>query len=135
MPPDRGQRTHWYAKLVGELVHEPLVAVSVAPTAAGPAIRGSTVFDGRSWITAEPPAGRARTVASDASAAAASVQTIVVLRVLRIALSPFVGLTTQRLTRIPRSRRTPYGTFTHVTNPSRGAALEATARARGTLAT
>ncbi len=35
MPPDRGQRTHWYAKLVGEFVHEPLVAVSVAPTAAG----------------------------------------------------------------------------------------------------
>jgi hypothetical protein len=84
-PPDRGQRTHWYAKLVGELVHEPLVAVSVDPTDAAPEIRGSTVLDGRSWTTAEPPAGRARTVASDASAAARSVETMVVRRVVRIA--------------------------------------------------
>ena len=84
-PPDRGQRTHWKAKLVGALVHEPVVVVRVEPTAAVPEIRGSAVLAGRSWTTAPPPAGRASTVASDASAAAMSVETMVVRRVVRIA--------------------------------------------------
>jgi hypothetical protein len=84
-PPFRGQRSHWYAKLVGLLVHDPWEAVSVEPTVGIPLIRGSAVLAGLAWVTAEPPAGRARIVATDASAAARSVEKSVVLRVVRIA--------------------------------------------------
>jgi hypothetical protein len=85
-PPDRGQRTHWKAKLVGAFVHDPVVAVRVEPTVAVPEIRGSAVLAGRCWVTAPLPAGRARIVASDASAAVSSVETMVVRRrVVRIA--------------------------------------------------
>ncbi len=70
-PPPRGQRTHWYAKVVGEPVHEPWLAVSSEPTTALPLIRGSAVLSGAAFVTAPLPPGSASTVASDASAAAA----------------------------------------------------------------
>jgi hypothetical protein len=85
LPPSRGQRSHWKAKLDGSPVHDPVLAVSVAPTDADPVMRGSAVFAGASCVLAPPPPGRARTVAADASAAAASVQIKVNLRVVRIA--------------------------------------------------
>jgi hypothetical protein len=58
--------------------------VSVESTVAEPLIRGSAVLLGTACVTAEPPDGSTRTVASDARAAAASVQRSVVLRVERI---------------------------------------------------
>jgi hypothetical protein len=85
-PPPSGHRSHWYAKLLGCPVHEPVLADSVDPTAAEPLIRGSAVLDGLSCVVAAPPPGSRRTVASEASAAAARVRTSVALRVVRIAL-------------------------------------------------
>ena len=45
-------RCHWYANDVGELVHEPLVVVNVAPLRALPEITGSAVFVGATSTTA-----------------------------------------------------------------------------------
>ena len=45
-PPDVGQRTHWYLKDVGLLLHVPAVAVSVDPSTAFPEIVGSLVLTG-----------------------------------------------------------------------------------------
>ncbi len=39
-------RFHWYAKLVGELVHVPVVEVNVLPKAVEPEITGATVLAG-----------------------------------------------------------------------------------------
>jgi len=68
-------------------------------------------------VTAPLPLGSASTVASDASAAAASVESTPVLRVVRIALS-FPRGDGVGLTRISGSERPPYGSFTRLTNPS-----------------
>ena len=54
LPPELSQRCQAYAKLVGELVHEPFEAVSSDPSFAEPLIEGSDVFAGTAWPTAEP---------------------------------------------------------------------------------
>jgi hypothetical protein len=70
---------------VGAPVQEPWLALRVEPTVAEPLIRGSAVLSGTAWEAAPPPPGSTRTVASDASAAATSVPTRLVLPVVRIA--------------------------------------------------
>ena len=95
---------------------------------ADPLIRGSAVLVGAAWVTAPLPAGRASTVASDASAAAASVQSAPIFRVVRIAC-PFVESDDTGLARIDRLEPPPYGSFTRLTNRS----SESGARAGGTL--
>ena len=51
-PPTVLARCHWYVYDVGELVHEPLVVVNVAPLRALPEITGSAVFVGATSTTA-----------------------------------------------------------------------------------
>ena len=83
----------------------PWLAVSVEPTVADPLIRGSAVLVGLACVTAPLPAGSASTVASDASAAAASVQSAPIFRVVRIAC-PFVECDDTGLARIRQVRTT-----------------------------
>jgi len=45
-PPDESQRSHWYAKLVGLPVQDPVDTLSVLPEDGGPEIEGAAVFDG-----------------------------------------------------------------------------------------
>ena len=97
-PPSRGHLTHWYAKLVGAPLQDPWLAVSVRPTTGLPEIRGSAVLFGTAWLRAELPPGSARTVASDASAAATSVHPMLALREVRIAVLSS-EVTTRGLTR------------------------------------
>src|SRR4029079_17332934 len=99
---------HGDADRVGDPCHDPGPAVSVEPTVADPLIRGSAVLVGAAWVTAPLPAGRASTVASDASAAAASVQSAPIFRVVRIAC-PFVESDDTGLAGIYRLEPPPYG--------------------------
>src|SRR5262249_50485698 len=77
LPPEGGQRTHWYAYVIGAVpVQVPVVAVSVEPSVVVPFVRGSTVFFGAAWITAraEPLASAAAPIDAAAAASAAAVR-------------------------------------------------------------
>src|SRR5262245_45482784 len=72
LPPDDGQRTHWYANDVGLPFHEPCVARSVDPIAARPEIAGSAVFAGLACGAAEPTPANATSEMTPAAAASST---------------------------------------------------------------
>jgi len=90
LPPEVGQRTHWYANVIGDVPDQsPCDVVSVAPCVAVPLMLGSAVFFGAACVTAR--AGPlVRAPATPSASAPTSTPGIKYLSVRRMPLRPVV---------------------------------------------